>query len=371
MFNCNICNYVSKYKQNFERHNNSKSHLQNMKNLIRCKYCDKVFSSKSYLKIHMQSKCKEKININSETKSETNSENDINYKNKENSIEILLLREIQIRERELQLKERENDLLIQKRELQLQLKEQEIQLKEKEKQRELELKDKDNDKEKEILKLQLSFKDKIIEDKDKIIQDKDNNLQEERNYNKKFVNKTIELLTNRYPNSKPLYIIEDLHMQLMNNNKQLVDKTKDEIENIGYIIVRKHQKNLLIKELSDIFVQEYIKNQTPETQGVWVSDLSRLSYIIKEQNEENNTSEWKIDKNGIILNQNYIKLVLHNLRNIIIQYNNILWEKITENYSHTLEEEAIASSEIITDINNNILGSKIIKHFAQHCVLQK
>ena len=75
-------------------------------------------------------------------------------------------------------------------------------------------------------------------------------------------------------------------MQLMNNNKQLVDKNKDDLENIGHIIVRKYQKNLLIKELNDIFVQEYIKNQTPETQGVWISDLSRLSYIIKEQNEE-------------------------------------------------------------------------------------
>jgi hypothetical protein len=338
IYNCKICDYETNNKTNFNKHLDTKLHISNSKNTITCEYCNKSFSSNSYLKKHISNTCKKKININ-------NQESDIDIKSNNSDIEMTYKIELLKKEHEIQLLKLNS-------ELQLELQKKEIELKFKDK--------------------ELELKDKLLVDKDNEIIEYKNNSKDDHNYQKNILNKTIDIINDRYPNSQPLYIIDNFNAQIMKNNIELVDKNKDDICNIGYILVRKHRKKLLIKELCDVFINEYIKKQTPETQGLWVSDLSRYNYVIKEKKENSDVSEWIVDKGGIKLNGNYVKYVLDKLTRIMIIYRNILWDKLVENPDNEeLHNDFKSCIDIYTDINNNITGEKIVKTLASYCVFNK
>jgi len=140
-----------------------------------------------------------------------------------------------------------------------------------------------------------------------------------------------------------------------------------------YDMIFTHQnKNTLHKYLGEFLVSMY-KKENPEEQSVWVSDASRLTYIIRELIDK--TPDWNIDKKGVNTKKCIINPFLDYIRIMLVKYNNKnALDKHLDDGIHRMKQRMDnlnLSSAIIFDIKNNILGPKILKYIAPYFHLTK
>jgi len=66
IFECKVCKYRNNVKCNFDKHLTTEKHKRNIRNVpvipvpivLKCKYCDKIFSHKQSLNRHENHRCK-------------------------------------------------------------------------------------------------------------------------------------------------------------------------------------------------------------------------------------------------------------------------------------------------------------------------
>jgi hypothetical protein len=165
-----------------------------------------------------------------------------------------------------------------------------------------------------------------------------------------------------YPNAPALEGIQDYA------------KLTYDIEDFAQILVNKYNDNLLHKYLGDFIIQ-YYKKDDPSEQSLWNSDISRLTYIIKEL-VANNKSLWNHDPKGVKTKNFIINPLMKYIKEYIDEY----WiENIDMHNLRSMNTEKIISMQsnlqtlqkIKKDINNDTIAINIIKYIAPHFYMNR
>ena len=121
------------------------------------------------------------------------------------------------------------------------------------------------------------------------------------------------------------------------------------------------------------FIVGYYKKDDPAEQSLWTSDVSRLTYIIKEL-LENNKSIWSHDFKGIKVKLCIVLPLLKYIRKCIDEYwvNNLDNMKYIEtNKLVELQEKFITLQKIKKDISNDIIANDIVRSIAPYFSMDK
>ena len=172
------------------------------------------------------------------------------------------------------------------------------------------------------------------------------------------VKKSVSALTYVVHNygSAPTIEMLDIHdmKDLEENNKKLVED-----------VISAYKHKTLDKYLGDSIIILYKKDK-PEDQSVWSTDVSRLTYLIKEL-MVNNSSNWIIDKKGIKTREYLINPLLNHIKSLVVSY-----QKNNANVSTNITEIEYAlevnkqSFKLISDIDDEIIGNNLLKYISSH-----
>ena len=132
------------------------------------------------------------------------------------------------------------------------------------------------------------------------------------------------------------------------------------------IIVHNYKHKTMAGFLGDMIVDKY-KTEEPEDQSVWMSDLARLSFIIRELKDGN--PEWVKDKSGTKLTKLIISPLMKKVKEMLIERVNELDELNNESETDEMDTRNNVQTmqqinEIIRDINLSKFDGSILKHIA-------
>ena len=265
-YNCEICNYETDDKSNFNKHLNSKAHAKkntgihniniNVNKMLpskfQCPICLKFYSSVSSLSRHKNKYCTGEI-LTEDAKLKLEKEFDAKLKQKELEIELKYSKQII------------EEMKTEKQQLQ-----------------------KDNNELKQYIKT----------------------------VKPTTVNISVKkLIQQNYPNAPHLAMLENYSVI-----HEDIDFTSD--------LIYYYKKNKLNAYLGDIIIK-YYKKEDPKEQSLWSTDSSRLKYIIKEL-IASKKSMWSEDDKGLKINKHIIKPLLKYICDYCYDIINVLHEEIYE-----------------------------------------
>ena len=162
-----------------------------------------------------------------------------------------------------------------------------------------------------------------------------------------------------YPDAPPLAAPTD-YAKLTYNNQELIDT-----------LLYYYRHKSLHKHLGD-FIVGYYKKDDPALQSLWTSDVSRLTYIVKES-LAGKESIWNHDPKGIRTKKFIINPMLEHIRKYLNEYwdENIVKDN-NKKKGKNINVEALEKRQQIynnihairLDIDNGILADEIIKYIA-------
>lgn len=297
-YKCEYCNYITDRSSNIERHKKSKKHINNIRddnennksdedgytNLnsennrksYKCKYCCKKFATQNSMYRHMKHTCKQKNNSD-------------------------------IKESKIYIERNPINILIDK--LPVDNKSKEIincfkQF--------IEMKDEENKKLDEENK-------KLIGIIGSAVMTNNNNSQANI-INAETTNKSVNLLTYAIKNlgdAPPMKLLEGSDLTKLLTHDTKTNKEKSDIE---YTIICKFENKNLHKYIGDIIKDTY-KKDNPKDQSIWLTDNSRLSFIIKQLVvDTSGRSEWIADKSGVKLTNYIITPILNEIGVMLKKY---------------------------------------------------
>ena len=195
---------------------------------------------------------------------------------------------------------------------------------------------------------------------------------------KKSVN-AMTFLNAKYPNAPPIAFLE--------NNDDLAKMTKEIYEkqnNISKsdhlfeeIIIFHFKKDTLPKLMGDVIVNMYKKDQSKE-QSIWNSDVSRLTFVIKNLINNTTDSVWIKDCKGLQVKNMIIKPMMNIVREKMTTYVNeghdYVDEKTLERNLSNDDEEKIKSlllnmtnaTKLIQTILLGKIHDDIVRYIAPH-----
>ena len=164
-----------------------------------------------------------------------------------------------------------------------------------------------------------------------------------------------------------------------NNNKDNdsidSDKETDQEKNekLIYTLIHHYNNDTLYKFLGDFIIKNY-KKEDPSTQAIWNSDVSRLTYIIKELMANNIESQWNADYKGVKTKGLIITPLLKFIKKSIDDYwmENIDNIKILDTKElESLQRNLIILQKIKKEIRTNVLADNIVKFIAPDFYMNK
>jgi hypothetical protein len=134
-----------------------------------------------------------------------------------------------------------------------------------------------------------------------------------------------------------------------------------------------YRTNRLSKTIGDFLIKMY-KKDNPEQQSIWVSDVSRLTFIAS-VNINGNKIEWHLDKKGIKTIEYIINPLIRYMETIIREYldnpqlshNN----KKSKNYKVEDSEKVYNIKTILEDIDKEVLNNQVLKYIAPYFSILK
>ncbi len=332
---CIQCNYSTNIKSNYNKHlktlshsiivdnqqvvNSNTEYAANYKEKLKCKKCPKIFSCKQSLSYHKLNSCKGQLN-------NTNNTNNTNNNNIPNEQVIALV------EQNKQLIEQTNNYMEQNNNL--------VQL----------------------------FTEYIKDNKSaqpptppQPINNSFNNT-----YNVSIKN----YLQQNHADAPALEGLPDYAtIKYIDNDENDEEPDKDDFANtLSY----NYNNSCLPKYLGDFIIQHY-KKSDPKQQSMWSSDISRLTYIIKEL-LANNDSMWAHDHKGVKTKTYIIDPLLKYIREYIDSY----WIEKLEDYKRSKLDNFnkyhaiyVTLYKIKKNIENDVLGNDIIRYIAPHFYMDR
>ena len=170
-----------------------------------------------------------------------------------------------------------------------------------------------------------------------------------------------------YPNAPALIAPAD-YAKLKYKNQDLDDA-----------LLYHHENKSLHKFLGD-FIVNYYKKDKPEDQSVWASDVSRLTYVIKESLAEKK-SIWNSDPKGLKTKKMIIQPMLDHINKCLDDYwdNQVNDDKYFKKGNRQIDVDSLNKRqnrlnrvyEIRNDIETGVLANEIIKHIASYLHLDE
>lgn len=131
------------------------------------------------------------------------------------------------------------------------------------------------------------------------------------------------------------------------------------------MLAYKQKKNIFGEYITEILLEHY-KKENPSEQSIWNSDVSRLSYIVKDTDKKN-ISVWIQDKKGNIVTEYAIDPLLKHVHTKITENQNRLTKKTEKTGPNELELEIMENSyNLLADIENGESTKDILKCLASH-----
>jgi hypothetical protein len=178
---------------------------------------------------------------------------------------------------------------------------------------------------------------------------------------KKSIN-TLSYALKHFQDAPPIGLLEDDKFNKMtkyliyddNGNK----KTNKLVEEI---IIFHYNQNTLVKVLGDLIINEYKKND-PNKQSTWSSDVSRLTFIVKDIVGKTKKSKWISDKKGVHVTQTIITPMMKIIRDKLMSYVSKSGKKVNRLTDKSENEEEIKDLlSKMHDANLAILAIKLGK----------
>jgi hypothetical protein len=142
--------------------------------------------------------------------------------------------------------------------------------------------------------------------------------------------------------------------------KQITNKTP-----IQYIIDL-CESNKLIPHLGNIIISQY-KQMYPENQSMWNTDASRLTYVVKDTVGDKTT--WGSDKRGIKINEYIIKPLIAQLSNLISEYDKLCYknfDNMTDSQRDKYAENSKYTISLRETINSGTINKKLLRYITPY-----
>jgi hypothetical protein len=192
-----------------------------------------------------------------------------------------------------------------------------------------------------------------------------NNTTTNNNNNTTINNKTINVysyVNSNYNQVEPLKLLKQKDIAKL----LILDDTYSDKHSIEDVMVHEHSKHTLNQFIGYIIIKEY-KKEDPKDQKIWTSDISRLTFIVRNVLNKNEKI-WSKDKGGICINEFIITPILEEIKIMINEFNNECNNKIKLPKSdyEALSDKISGSLKIIYDITTKKLHKSILSYIAPH-----
>jgi hypothetical protein len=94
-----------------------------------------------------------------------------------------------------------------------------------------------------------------------------------------------------------------------------------ERKDLESILIYRYREKTLHKYIADL-IEDVYKKDTPSTQSLWTSDVSRLTYVVN--TVVKNVSGWHVDKGGLIVKDKLIQPIIDFMITIINNYYRVM-----------------------------------------------
>jgi hypothetical protein len=128
-----------------------------------------------------------------------------------------------------------------------------------------------------------------------------------------------------------------------------------------------YKNRIAHKFLGDMIVKIY-KKKNPKDQSIWTTDVSRMTYTIKQDIGKNN-SKWTIDKKGVETTSYLITPLLEEIKILSREYHEKMCMDVENPSTSKVMMINEIYAEIMRDIDNKILHWGILKYIASHLYL--
>ena len=145
------------------------------------------------------------------------------------------------------------------------------------------------------------------------------------------------------------------------NNTEFIEK-----------IIYEHNNGNLPSFIGEFIIKNY-KKDDPQQQSLWSSDTVRFSYLVREL-INNNTVDWKIDKNGIKTKETIIKPIVQYIDDQVREYMEHFDIDYTNNSAVEAEKKMMKlklSADILKDADDGVLSTQILKYITPFFYLNK
>lgn len=181
---------------------------------------------------------------------------------------------------------------------------------------------------------------------------------------------TLNYVITNFSEAPPIKTLEGKRLDGFIEYRGETEKT------IAEVIVYHYEKKKLQRLLGDLIIAEYKKSDKSK-QSIWNTDVSRLTFILRQVIDNTKNTQWIVDKRGLDLIKLIIDPVVKKVAEILKDYikNENIWiNKIKQNdYSNSVQEimkNKLRYMEIATIISQHInlknLESEILRYIAPH-----
>lgn len=179
----------------------------------------------------------------------------------------------------------------------------------------------------------------------------------------------LKFVTKSFANAPPIRLLKDneLDDMLLNTDDYCPSNASFETKMIYYF-----KKDKLHEFIGTKLISEYRKDE-PGEQSFWTADQSRQNFVIR-HSVSDDVEEWTDDKHALKLLTFVVNPAMNRLRNIIIQYDDILEDQnndynsgkscITQNENKIILNHRDILMEIKDEIDLKNLHGEVVKYIA-------
>ena len=181
------------------------------------------------------------------------------------------------------------------------------------------------------------------------------------------VKKSIGAVSYIMNNYKSAPALKTITIDDFNENIPKKDKVAEHI-------LSAYKNKTLSKYIGNVIIKVY-KKDNPKQQSIWNTDDNRLSYMLKEIIEnKTKSSNWIVDKKGTKTAKYIVKPLLDHIRALLEEYNlsiNPADYKYDASGMQLLLENSRALLKLANDIDTGITSTEVLKYISAHLRFNK
>ena len=319
---CNMCNFESADKSNYDRHLKTKKHINKDKEYrdknrrqFNCPSCECNYLTQAGINRHLKS-CANALIANQEKQHTTELKGmEMEIMKKDYQIE-LMTKDIQKLQEVLKIKDESSKKL------------EEV----------LKIKDESNKKLEDFLDNENEYHKKLVDNAGTVV---------------KSSMSALKFARQNYPDAPVL---------VKYNNMDAIKLDKE--YGVGATMIWHDENSTIAEAIGGIILKEF-KKEDPRFQSLWNSDFARVAYIIMD--DVNNKKQWVVDKGGVRVQELLVDPILFHIRGKLIKRSVRKAKGLAEDF-HNPEKYINQMNQcniLIKKIDNKTIASKIMKYLSK------